>query len=192
MLLKMLVELIGIEIMIQVDKGIKGKEASRFREEDFECDVLAKMAVFSLLHKLGAKNLIAEAGSEIDLPYHRDIECDLDGKHLIISAEIKHNWMFGNGYFPFDTVNVLNRKSKEANSRNKFTTFALCSEDLKGIAIIKYEVYDPLNPVLENTRRGPDYVRKVPISNAKFYRLVDYRKNTWEILGEGREWQTLS
>ena len=188
----MLVELIGIEIMIQVDKGIKGKEASRFREEDFECDVLAKMAVFSLLHKLGAKNLIAEAGSEIDLPYHRDIECDLDGKHLIISAEIKHNWMFGNGYFPFDTVNVLNRKSKEANSRNKFTTFALCSEDLKGIAIIKYEVYDPLNPVLENTRRGPDYVRKVPISIAKFYRLVYNIKNTWEILGEGREWQTLS
>jgi len=176
---------------MQIDKSVKGKEASRFREEDFECDVLAKMAVFSLLHRLGAKNLIAEAGSERDLSYHRDIECDLGGKHLIISAEVKRNWKFGNGFFPFDTVDVLNRKGKEVNFKNKFTTFALCSYDLKGIAIIKYESYDPLNPVLKDTSRGPDYVRMVPLSDAKFYRLVDYRKNVWEILGEGREWQTL-
>jgi len=177
---------------MEIDKSLKGKEASRFRKEDFECDVLAKMTVFSLLHRLGANNLIAEAGSEINLPYYRDIECDLNGKHLIISAEIKTIWKFGNGFFPFDTIQILNRKAKEApHNKNKFTTFMICSDDLKGVAVIKYESYDKINPVKINTSRGEDYVRQVPISEVTFYRLTNYRKNEWEILRD-KTWQILS
>lgn len=173
-----------------VDKSIKGIEASRFDEEDYKADVLAKVRVFTLLYKLGAKNLITEAGSELSLPYHRDLECDLCKKHLIISAERRNNWMFGHGLFPFSTINILNRKGKECNLKNLFTTFSVCSQDLKGVAIIKYEAFDKLDPIETMTRRGLDWVRQVPVSDAVFYKIVDELNNDWQIK-IGNSWQTL-
>jgi hypothetical protein len=173
-----------------MNKSFKGKEASVFNEEDYKSDVLAKSRIFTLLYRLGAKKLITEAESELLLEYHRDLECDLDNKHLIISAERRSNWVRGHDPFPFSTINILNRKSNECNSKNRFTTFAVCSFDLKGIAVIKYDVFDKLNPVEISTRRGLDWVRQVPLDEATFYRLIDEINNVWEIK-KGNLWRTL-
>jgi len=170
---------------------MKGRQASSYNKEDAKADVLAKARTFTWLHMLGAKNLIVEAGSEIELPYHRDLECDLNGKHLILSAERKSAWMFGCGRFPYPEINILNRKSRECNKeKNLFTHFTVCSQDLRGIALIRYEDYDILDPIEIDTRRGPDWVRQVPIKKASFYRLIDEPNNVWERLANNR-WLTL-
>lgn len=173
-----------------IDKSMKGREASQFDDEDYKSDVLAKARGFTLLHKLGASNLITEAGNELLLPYHRDLECDLYGKHLIISAERRNNWERGMEWFPFPTINILNRKGKECNTKNIFTTFLVCSHDLRGIAIIEYSFFDVLDPVEIQTRRGWDWVRQIAVTNATFYRLTNELDNDWEIL-RGGKWQTL-
>ncbi len=173
-----------------IDKSLKGIEASRFNIEDYKSDILAKNLTFSLLYKLGAKKVIIDTGEEVRSSYYKDIECDLNKKHLIISVERRGIWLDGCKDFPRSSVNILNRKSKECNSKNQFTTFVVCSHDLQGLCVIKYDIFDKIEPIQIKTRRGDDWVRQIPVDQCVFYRMTNRLENIWQIKENGI-WRTL-
>lgn len=98
--------------------------------------------------------------------------------------------MYGHGLFPFPTINILNRKSKECNKKNIFTTFMIGSYDLKGVIVIKYEPFDVLDPIEIPTRRGMDWVRQVDSKFGTFYKITNELNNDWEIK-KNNKWLTL-